>query len=223
MSSALLPETILTVSPCITDTMPDRWTLAWKDAPEGERSRLQSTWAIDRDRLAAIEGWADEAYADKRLLWRDMFASLDAARDFLDWLGGAPDHALIFGIGLHPSQRDELIQEQIIPDQEAQNGLVEMIRRGAPMPGGGIFLGWEILGFEYGGVRPHSWLCNGLEVDFNERLGIRPNRHGLIDDWAKAAEAARICNDPQTGAEPVDWWAWAVVQYSPHRPDDEAL
>ena len=89
------------------------------------------------------------------------------------------------------------------------------------MPDGGWFLGWDLLAFEYGGVSPHSWLCNGLEVEFHNRLGIRPNEHGFLDDWAKATEAAKICGVEELG-EPLGWWAWAVVQYPTRRSTDES-
>ena len=67
-----------------------------------------------------------------------------------------------------------------------------------------------MLGFDVGLF--HSWICNGLERDAADDLGIRPNQHGFITTFEEAERVARWANDDE-GTEPVDWRPWAISRY----------
>jgi hypothetical protein len=71
--------------------------------------------------------------------------------------------------------------------------------------------GYEILGAEVGGSF-HSFLCNYLEVPYQQQLQVRFNDYGLIADYADAVRAAEFTNLPTTGAEPVPWYPWVVIE-----------
>jgi hypothetical protein len=76
---------------------------------------------------------------------------------------------------------------------------------------GGVGLGFEVVGFEAG--RLHSWLCNSLQRDARDNLGIGVNQFGLLDTLDQARAVAMMANrDP--GTEEVDWVAARIIEHS---------
>lgn len=67
------------------------------------------------------------------------------------------------------------------------------------------------MGYECGMF--HSFLCNGLQKDFNNKLGIRPNEYGFFNKYELAKEAADYVFDEGVGAEPACWQAWMICKY----------
>lgn len=75
----------------------------------------------------------------------------------------------------------------------------------------GVGLGFEVVGFEAG--RLHSWLCNSLQRDARDNLGIAVNQFGLLDTLDQARAVAVMANrDP--GTEEVDWVAARIIEHS---------
>ncbi|WP_027341393.1 hypothetical protein [Hamadaea tsunoensis] len=74
----------------------------------------------------------------------------------------------------------------------------------------GMPLGFEVVGFEAGDL--HSWLCNDLQRDAWEQLGITVNELGLLDDLDQA-RAVAVMADRDPGTEEVDWIAALVIEH----------
>ena len=68
-----------------------------------------------------------------------------------------------------------------------------------------------MLSYEYG--IEHSWLCNSLERDAAEQLGVTPNSNGLIDLYDDADRVAEYANRDDVTTEPGLWLPWLIVQY----------
>jgi hypothetical protein len=45
----------------------------------------------------------------------------------------------------------------------------------------GKILGFEIIGYEYGFVYCHSYICNGLEENYDKEFGFKLNKNGFIN------------------------------------------
>ena len=75
------------------------------------------------------------------------------------------------------------------------------------MPAESRLLGYEILGYELS--RFHSFICNSLEQVYFNKLQIKLNENGLIQDIKDAEKATVLTNVPNV-AEPVLWQPWAV-------------
>ena len=75
----------------------------------------------------------------------------------------------------------------------------------------GVGLGFEVVGFEAGLL--HSWLCNSLQRDARDNLGIVVNQFGLLDTLDQARAVAVMANrDP--GTEEVGWVAVRIIEHS---------
>jgi hypothetical protein len=59
-----------------------------------------------------------------------------------------------------------------------------------------------------------SWLCNGIDRDADEKLGITTNAFGLIERLEDAARVVRHIRD-DGHAEPGLWLPWLVARYRP--------
>jgi hypothetical protein len=93
---------------------------------------------------------------------------------------------------------------------ESFNPVLDVVKRDQPLAAGGTVLGFEPL-VANGGLAC-SWLCNGLDRDAEEKLGIQTNAHGLIDSMADAARVVRYIRE-DGHAEPGLWLPWLLVQY----------
>lgn len=182
----MLPERILSVSECIVDIIPE----------PGERF-AEPYNAFDIEEIG----------------WPNVFYSTPDAWEFIRRSLPEADDLVILGIGLHLTLVDAYLTEEQPPaGAKGASGVYEAISRGKGLDPGGENLGFEVLGLECGGS-PHSWLCNGLEMDAWRELGIRPNERGFLGTLDEAQRCAQYANRPESGAEPVFWLPWLIVRY----------
>jgi hypothetical protein len=78
----------------------------------------------------------------------------------------------------------------------------------------GVGLGFEVVGFESGQL--HSWLCNSLQRDAQDNLGVIINQLGLLDTLDQARAVAAMANR-DTSLEDVDWVAVRIIEHSDDR------
>jgi hypothetical protein len=125
---------------------------------------------------------------------------------------------VLYGLALHRGMvggflAGSKLQGRISPAGAVLDAMAirDMMTRGCDVASPAQILGFEILGFE--GDSFHSWLCNGLERDAADNLGIRPNDAGFISSPADAIRVAEYCNRDDVGSEPVLWLPWLAVEY----------
>lgn len=151
--------------------------------------------------------------------WPCSFTELSAVEGILELLPPGKDW-VVLGLGLMPATVDEMIAElegvphgirQLHPP-ELEGSPSSLARERRQHPEGGTFLGFDLLEasleFDFG----CSGHCTRLEQAVFEHLGIRPNRHGLIDRWEDARLAAERATGEEWG-EPTGYWPVALYRY----------
>ncbi len=108
--------------------------------------------------------------------------------------------------------------EKYMPDEVSfkvrEDLLLGTLSRFEPIDPSGIVLGFEILGND-GCYNFHSHICNGLETDLKEELGVAFNENGFIDSFEDADRSAQYINQGED-AEPCDWYPSLIMRYDAH-------
>lgn len=204
-----LPPRVLTASPCLAVIGPGPWGFSWVTD--------DGTSALDRERFGLANGrekevgtWLDVQRKDGNYGWPNLFLDLPTARSFLRNFQPTGDLVLI-GLGLPVAALEPLLSDYS-EKIRAREGFLVGLQRGLPLAPNGMERGYEILGEEHGGSF-HSWHCNNLAPVVSRELGVTVNQYGLIADYPSAMRATEIVRRPETGAEPVAWDAWLLVEY----------
>jgi hypothetical protein len=204
---------VWSASACVCARYPAAWALPWVTAAEGEREAVRAQLGLDPAALAALQGQVDAAFADEQFGWPDVWLDLPSARAFYRQYLTAMPHVKLLAIGLPAGYRAGYLAEKAPALGMGACGIYLALQAGKQMPPGGKVRGYEVLGGDQGDH--HSFLCNQLEVPYRQELNIELNEHGLISEYADAVRAAEYTNLPTTGAEPVTWRPWRIVEYSP--------
>src|SRR5688572_19548165 len=183
MSPDLLPARILSASNCIAE-IPDAWAVGWANYPENDRKDEAAKFGIRPEILPQVIDWVTSRLESQKIGWPVVFYSLDTARQFVQSFLRHENDLALLGIGLKPEDAALLLLEEKPQDNHGTPGIYEALGQGLRLESGGEALGFEVLGYEWGGF--HSWLCNGLEVDSYREFNIRPNRYGFISNPEEA-------------------------------------
>ncbi len=213
-SADLLPERLISASECLASFVPATWTLTWVHSSDEARLRTAIAFGLSSETLPPVMASATESFGHD-WGWPYVFYTLAAARQFhRSFLSSVPTVRL-FGLALPQDLLLAFLKAAEPGTGEGATGFLACAKAGQPLEPGGVGIGWEILGFEYGMF--HSWLCNGLERDVSQVLSIRPNTNGLIGSLDDARRVADYCGQESVGAEPALWQPWFLVEYSlPH-------
>ena len=84
-----------------------------------------------------------------------------------------------------------------------------MIQKGNSPEVTGKILGFDVLGYQL--AWSHSWLCYSFEKEASNNLGIRPNKHGFIDNAEDAEKIAELANNSDAPTEYRPWLPWLVT------------
>lgn len=213
MASDLLPDSILSLSECISPSVQIYW--GWHENGQAEARQF----GIPESKLAGLRDWLT---LGERAHFSNVFYSVSAAQEFAaEFLEGIP-HVHLLGIGLPRGLVNEFLSDnpQTVYNanegkhEPAEYGINALLRKAEPLSPGGQVLGYEVLSYSY--AIGHSWLCSGLERDMHTLFGIRPNARGFIDTYEQAIQVYKwIAEDEQKGhrAEPEPYYPWLVVEY----------
>jgi hypothetical protein len=152
--------------------------------------------------------WSTEEF-DRVWGWPCVLYELETARDLHRRFLSSATNLRLLGLALPEDLVPAFLEEAKPIPNEGDIGFYTCLTSDRQIEPGGDPLGWEILGFDRGF---HSWLCNGLEKDVFQALGIRPATNGLIQSAADAKQAAEYCDQEGLG-EPVLWLPWLIVEY----------
>jgi hypothetical protein len=216
MSQGLLPDQIISMSSCITEFTPDTWALQWCGLSAQEQIAEAGKFGIPPGSVGSLVEKMTRAFDTGEFLWPCVFPTIRLAREFFEAFIPEPQQAIILGAGIHEELAPGFLDAAEAPPDHNPPGVYRCVARGAPVETEGRRLGWEVLGYDWGGSF-HSWLCNGLETEVFERLGIRPGSHGLLQSWPEAQAAAEFCASDEAKGEPAVWHPWLIVQYRPTR------
>jgi len=113
---------------------------------------------------------------------------------------------------------DKFLEAAKPPDSKGKggpvgtSGICDAVQKRRHVEAGGTVLGFEPMVYDL--AMSCSWLCNGLEVEAKEKLGISPNEHGFIGTAEDAARCVGHISREDVGAEPGLWLPWLIVEYS---------
>ena len=215
-SADLLPAKILSLSSCISEFIPDSWALSWAGDSDEVRQNSAASFGLTPEALKQVSEWT-ATHFDNEVGWPNVCFRLETARLIRDRFIAAEEPVLIFGIGLHKSLQKKFCDYAKPPEQQegfapnGETGLYHAINSISTPPENGKVLGFEPA--SYGYLLECSWLCNGLEKEIHEKLGVHPNENGYIDDFETALKCINHISLEEVGAEPGLWLPWLIVKY----------
>jgi hypothetical protein len=229
--SDLVPDGIRTVSPCIARTLPppdwtfkamgvnDRpppdWTFKPIEMAEQEREEAALNYGIDLSNMARLITWIAERVSRMEIGIPNQFSSRKTADDLLRAFTFDRNDWRLVAIGLRREQVQGFLAdiESSSPKGPVPFCVHEAISRREALDPAGRIIGFDVLGMDGYGGECHSWLCNSLEEPIAAQLGIRAGAYGLLPTWSQADACAEYASRPEVGAEPLPWYAWAVISY----------
>lgn len=208
----LLPPRLVTVSTCIAEVYPDVPLLAGTNTPARLLDRMRKALRLDTSDFARLRSWVANALEHEEMGWPNVFYSLGAARKFKRLFLGTVGETRIVGLSLTRKVANDFIQEEGYTAECGEYGVCKMLMKMAVLRPGLSPLGFDVLGAENDGMF-HTFSCNSIEGDLNERLGISFNDFGLIDHYEAAAAACEYMNRRDVPTEPVHWYPFRVDEY----------
>jgi hypothetical protein len=213
MNKALLPAKFWTVSNCICTIYPDAWIYSWTTKSPVNEKDYHQILKLDDETFTSLQAWADEMFNKDELGWPNVFLKKETARQFyVQYLKHIPDIKLL-SIALSEDYWNEFIEENKPDEGMGEGGVYRKLLQKQLLDRDAITRGFEILGDEWGG-QFHSFVCNHLEKEYEERLHITFNQYGLIDLYEDAIRAANHTNLDEVQAEPVLWQPWLISEHS---------
>jgi hypothetical protein len=209
-----LPERIVSQSNCLKTDLTDVWLDAWRER-EGDMETVyreaHDHFALDRKAVDTLCLW----YQTNPDVDMHAFRTVSAAEEVVRGLLPHRSDVVIVGVGLPRKYVNELFAGDTTgPVDGAPAGISELVldalRRDQPLAPGGVALGFEPIVLN--GTLSCSWLCNGIDRDADDNLGIKTNASGLIEGLEEADRVVQYIRD-DGHAEPGLWLPWLLVRY----------
>ena len=210
MNPELLPDRILTASHCLVDLAPDTWGIVWTQDSIESRRAAAAKFGVGEQGLREIMDWSTAAIDSGSLGWPNVFLNVETAIHFRARFLPVSADTVVFGIALPADLRDVFLAETRPSAQDGTPGVVKALEANVTQDERGRLLGFDVLGWDYGF---HSYICNGLETEFQRALGLTPNAHGFFATEQEARQCAEHAGLETTAAEPALWLPWKVVRY----------
>ena len=205
---SLIPQEFYSLSNCICSHHPDISVLPWVDCTE-EREQYRQKLRLTVEEFKVLQSQADRWFDLDRYAWGEVFLDLDLAKEFAANYLSHLQNIKLLAIATTANYRDSFLATELSLNN-SHVGICKALKLNRTIEIERNFLGYEILGYEYGGF--HSFVCNHLETDFANKLNIQLNQYGLIGQYDLATKASDYANNSDTGAEPVLWIPWAIVE-----------
>lgn len=209
--ASVLPPSLWTPTSCICDLYPERWAFSWCKPPQSDIDAAIRRLGLGPADVQPLQEWVELQFGQGCLGFPGIFLGLEVARQFAaSFLRAGPEIKLL-GMGLPKAYVPEFLAEARPSPREGPPGIYQAVASGTPLAEGGASLGFEPLGYEYGGF--HSFICSSLEKDYVGRLGLPINEHGRFTELAACERAVEFTRLDATGAEPALWQPWHIVEY----------
>jgi len=209
----LPPGEIITLSTCLTATLPYTWAYGWVNQDDDRRRRSGQIWGLKDSELDEFIKWTTERQRAGEIGYPNILPTLDTARELLRKFPICRDGWNLLGLGLRRDIAASYVAEYLpTRENELLPEIAKAISSGSSLDPTGHIIGYEVLGWE---IDFHSWFCSLPEKDVSEELGIRPGSDGLLKSYDDASKVASAAGRPHDGApfRSVAWFPWAVVAY----------
>lgn len=201
LSKSIFPETILSASDCVCEFFPR--LIDSKEENEKYRNELM----LDEKTYSEMLCWMKERMG-KDFGYPNVFNSYESACEFCKKFLYNKDNLTILGFAIPKGEwKDTFLEE----DNEICYGICGNVSKEIYIDERGKVLGYEILGYDFQAF--HSYICNSLENDYDEKFGFKLNENGFISTFEEAEKLADYTNVELDGAEPVFWCPWIILQY----------
>jgi hypothetical protein len=213
MGAELLPERVFSASHCISELIPDNFhALNWEHYDEKQRREYGPKLGVQEAQIPELVKWADEHWKSRQLGWGNVFYSADEARSFVDHFIPSGQGLVLFSTGLHRKYVSLFVEETHPPEKITAPGMWLLVQKGVLVEAGGQSIGYDVLGYELAWA--HSWLCYGFHKQANSKFGIRPNKHGFLDNLEDAEKVAKLANESNAPIENKPWLPWLITVHS---------
>lgn len=170
-----MPDSLISMSGCICEFVPDLWAIEAANLDWTYRLECASKFGISDSQVPKIIAWMTPRLEDE-IGWPGVFYRQSTAREFADRFLRITDLCLV-ELALHDDWVKSYLDEIKTDSKDMEYGVNRAIHRKERATESGIPLGWEVLGYEFGGF--HSWLCNGLEKKHCRGFANLPRRNGV--------------------------------------------
>ena len=215
--SDLLPARIVTACGCIAPFVPDTWCIEWTQDAHERRIESAAAFGLGFQALEGVTAWATPRFG-KSIHWPNVIVDFETAQELVRrFLSNVPD-VKVLELALHRSMADGFCQKAEPPPQipgfapVGRQGVHEVILEGKSPSQAGVVLGFEPLVFD--NCLSCSWLCNSLDIVVEQALGIKPNRHGLLEWFDDARTGIEYVAREEIGAEPGLWLPWLIIDHT---------
>lgn len=205
MNENVLHEIILSASRCICDFFPDI-NVVWSKSKK-KKEEYMRTFGLDSHTYDEMEQWINKEF-ENNFDFPDVFNSFESAIEFRHKFLYNQNDLRIIGVALPKIHKDAFLEEQY----DLRYGICKNLNKSLSVDSNSTILGYEILGFEYGGF--HSYICNGLEDDYYDKYNLKLNINGLISTMEEAQTLSDYTNEKIEGTEPVLWLPWVILDIS---------
>ena len=210
----LPPGEIVTMSTCLTVTLPHHWAYEWVDMSAEDRRRRAEIWGLGGSALNDFINWTTEKQRAGEIGYCNALATPDIARDLLRRFAISSNGSKLLGLGLRRDNAASFVAGYgPLKENEFLPAIPEAISRELTLDPSGDVIGYEVLGWEVDGF--HSWFCSLSEKDVSQELGVLPGPNGLLETYDEAVKVASAAAQPHDAAPfaSVAWYPWAVVSY----------
>jgi hypothetical protein len=196
-----LPEKLITASDCLCSIHPGNWGVSWA-SQEKVVQDIKKRAGISDAELKRIQAEVDDLLNRVEYGFPNVFMSVERAFEFKERYLKKIETQII-RLSLPETYFEEAL-EKLKPQEELmETGFFARLKRREPETNEGDFLGYEVLCWDTSSF--HSFICNGLEKDYEEKLGLSLNSHGFFDDLESAKKATEYTRGDGVGAEPGYW------------------
>lgn len=210
MAETISVPVLWALTDCICNILPTYALLPGCESTDETISEIINYTGLSANDLESMKTTIEGMLKTKQIGWPNVFQTLESAQLFYSKHLSKSDNFKILGIAFPEKDAEVFINEEN-PNNVDGIGIFDVLSMHQEIPSNVNVLGFEVLGHEYGGDF-HSFLCNGLEKDFSEKLGIIFNETGRINTLEDAKRAEEYINDDSVGAEPVPWFACLVFE-----------
>jgi hypothetical protein len=210
----LPPGEIITLSTCLTVTLPHTWAYEWVDQDDDYRKRSGQIWGLKGSDLDEFVKWTTERQTAGEIGYPNILPTIDIARELLRKFPICRDGWNLLGLGLRRDNAASYVAEYLpTRENELLPEIAKAISLGSPLDPSGRIIGYEVLGWE---IDFHSWFCSLSEKDISQELGIRPSSDGLLKSYKNALKVASVAGRPHDASPfgSVAWYPWVVVAYT---------